>query len=405
MDVERIRQDFPIFERKIGSKPLVYLDNAATSQKPIQVIEAITSYYTDSNANVHRGSHTLSNEASALWEGARETIGRFINAGADDLIFTRNATESLNLVAYTLFQSVLKPGDEILTTRMEHHSNLVPWQQLALLKDVKVHYVRVTPEGLLDEDDFRKILARGVKVAAFTQCSNILGTITPVEKLTRLAKEAGAIVVVDGCQAAPHMSVDVKAIGCDFYAFSGHKMLGPTGIGVLWGHSSILEQIPPFLFGGDMISTVCLESTTFNTVPRKFEAGTPNIAGGIGLGAAVKYLERIGMDNIRAHEKELLGYAVQQLKEVPGVIFYGTPDIERRSGVLSFNLEGIHPHDVAQILDTRGIAVRSGDHCGQPLMNELGIKGGVRASFYLYNTIEEVDALIEGLHAVRKLFG
>ncbi len=405
MDVEQIRKDFPIFQRKIGGRPLTYFDNAATSQKPVQVIEAITSYYRESNSNVHRGSHTLSNEASALWENAREAVGRLVNAKADDIIFTRNATESLNLAAYTLFQGVLKPGDEILTTRMEHHSNLVPWQQLGLLKGVKVNYVRVTPEGLIDEDDFRKVLSRGVKIAAFTQCSNILGTITPVEKLTRLAKEAGAIVVVDGCQAVPHMAVDVKAIGCDFYAFSGHKMLGPTGIGVLWGRSSILEQLPPFLYGGDMISTVCIESTTFNTVPRKFEAGTPNIAGGIGLGAAVEYLERAGMDNIRAHEKELLGYALQQLQEIPGVISYGTPDIQKRSGVISFNLEGVHPHDVAQILDTRGIAVRSGDHCGQPLMTELGIKGGVRASFYLYNTKEEVDVLIEGLHAVKKLFG
>ena len=405
MDVEAIREDFPVLKRRIGQHSLVYLDNAATSQKPRQVIDAISSFYGECNANVHRGSHTLSNEASVLWERARKTIAKFVNASPDDVIFTRNATESLNLAAYTLFRSVLRPGDEVVVTRMEHHSNLVPWQQLAIDRGITVKYARVTSGGLLDMEDFRRLLNGRVKIAAFTHCSNILGTVNPVKEITSLVKEAGAIAVVDGCQAVPHMKVDVQDIGCDFYAFSGHKMLGPTGIGVLWGRHQMLDQLPPFLFGGDMISSVSLESTTFNLVPRKFEAGTPNVAGGIALAEAVRYLDSVGMESVRAHEKELLSYALKRMKEIPGLILYGPEDVDLRSGVLSFNIDGVHPHDVAQILDDMGVAVRSGDHCGQPLMKELGLRGGVRASFYLYNTLEEVDVLIEGVRKVREIFG
>ena len=393
-----------MLRREVGGKPLVYLDNAATSQKPTAVIDAIVDFYSNHNANVHRGSHTLSNEASTLWETARNDIAGFINASPDNIVFTRNATESLNLVAYTMFRSGLKAGDEVVVTRMEHHSNLVPWQQLGDATGVKVHYARVTPEGALDMEDFRKLLTGNVKVVAFTHCSNILGTINPVKELTRMAKEHGCIVVVDGCQATPHLAVDVKDIGCDFYAFSGHKMLGPTGIGVLWGRRALLEQLPPFLYGGDMISTVSLESTTFNVVPRKFEAGTPNVAGGIGLAAAVRYLQAIGMDAVRAHEKKLLACAIGRIKELKGVTLYGLEDLDHRSGVLSFNIDRVHPHDVAQVMDGLGIAVRSGDHCGQPLMKELGIKGGVRASFYLYNTEAEIDRFIEGILKVQKIF-
>lgn len=405
MDVARIRKDFPILDRVINGKALVYLDNAATSQKPRSVVDAMSRYYLSSNANVHRGSHSLGNEASLLWEAARQKVCAFIGANSpEEIIFTRNATESLNLVAYSLFREALKPGDRVLVTRMEHHSNLVPWQQLGAEKGVEILYVRVTPDGLLDHEDFERLLRTGVKVAAFTHCSNVLGTITPVRDLTRLAKQHGAITVVDGCQAVPHMSVDVNDLGCDFYAFSGHKMLGPTGIGVLWGAMPQLEHLPPFLYGGDMISTVTLECTTFNTVPRRFEAGTPDVAGGIGLGAAIDYLTEVGMDQIRSHERDILGYAIGQMSEIPGVKLYGPSDVNLRSGVLSFNLEGIHPHDVSQIMDTLGVAVRSGDHCGQPLMKELGIQGAARASFYLYNSREEVDVLVQGIHKAHKIF-
>ena len=383
----------------------MYLDNAATTQKPRQVIDSIVNYYENFNSNVHRGSYSLSVESSEAWEKARATVASFINAKqAEELIFTRNASESLNLVANCLFRSRLKAGDEVIVTRMEHHSNLVPWQQLAIPAGVKVHYVKILPGGLLDLDDFESLLSKKVKVAAFTHCSNILGTINPVKELCKKAHEVGALCVVDGAQSAPHMKVDVQDIDCDFYAFSGHKMLGPLGIGALYGRFEILDELPPFLFGGDMILTVSLEETIFNSVPRKFEAGTPNVCGAIGFAAAVDYLNGIGMPAVIEHEHEILSYAVAQLKEIPGVTVYGPEDLSKRSGVLSFNVEGVHPHDVAAVLDTYGVCVRSGDHCGQPLMKELGIKGGVRASFYIYNTLSEVDLLVEGIKKVKSIF-
>ena len=369
------------------------------------VLDALTDFYTRTNANVHRGGYTLSHEASEVFEEARSSIATFIGATSDEVIFTKNATESINLVSYSLAKRYLKPGDEIVVTRMEHHANFVPWQRLVEERGCIFKTVLLKPDGTLDIESFKSTLGPKVKLVAFTHCSNILGTINPVKHLAALAKECGALVVVDGAQAVPHLAVDVKDIDCDFYAFSGHKMLGPTGVGVLYGRMSLLEKIDPFLFGGDMISEVTLEATTFNDPPRKFEAGTPNAAQAVGLAAAVRYLNTIGMADVRSHEKGLLSYAFNELEQLGGIAIYGPRDPEMKSGVISFNMEGVHPHDVASVLDTFGVCVRSGDHCGQPLMRELGIRGTLRASVYLYNTRGDIDVMIEGLRKAKKIFG
>jgi cysteine desulfurase / selenocysteine lyase len=404
-DVERIRQDFPILGREVrpGVK-VIYLDSTATSQKPEAVIEAMNTFYRNSNANIHRGVHTLAEEATALYEQARVKIAKFINAAsAHEIIYTRNATESINLVAYTWARDNLKSGDLVILTEMEHHSNLVPWHILASERGVRLEFIPVTDEGLLDLDAYRGLLAQGPKLVSFTHMSNVLGTITPAAEIIRLAHEAGAITLLDAAQSVPHIKVDVQSLDVDFMAFSAHKMCGPTGIGALYGKSNLLESMPPFLGGGDMIKEVKLRSFRPNSVPHKFEAGTPAIAESVGFGAAVDYLSGIGMEEIAGHEHEIIEYALERLEEVPGLRIFG-PAASKKGGVASFTFDGIHPHDVAQILDRDGIAVRAGHHCAQPLHEKFGIPATTRASFYLYSTREEVDALINGLYNVKKVF-
>lgn len=403
---DAVREDFPILRRVINGHPLAYLDNAATTQKPRQVIDAIVHFYEHSNANVHRGGYTLSNEASDTWEAAREEVRHFLNAASsDEVVFTRNATESLNLVAYSLLTSTLKKGDLIVGTEMEHHANLVPWQQLALRHGMRFEVVGVLPDGTLDLDHFDELLTQEPKLVTLTHCSNVLGSINPVKELAARVRKIGAIVVIDGAQAAPHLAVDVREIDCDFYAFSGHKLLGPTGIGVLYGKKARLAEMTPFLFGGDMISEVFVDRTTFRGPPTRFEAGTPDISGGIGLAEALRYLGNLGLDRVRAHEKELVSYALETLRGIDGISLYGPANVEHRSGVVSFNVAGVHPHDVATVLDLGGVAVRSGDHCGQPLLRKLGLQGTVRASFYVYSTRSEVDRLVSGVIKAKKMFG
>ncbi|MCS7009947.1 MAG: cysteine desulfurase [Anaerolineales bacterium] len=406
LDVGRIRQDFPILGREIRpGVPLVYLDSTATTQKPLAVIQAMDEFYRRSNANIHRGVHTLAEEATALYEQARQKVARFVGASsADQIIFTRNATEAINLVAYAWGRANLQAGDVILLTEMEHHSNLVPWHMLAAERKLNLEFVPVTPDGLLDLEAYHRLLARTPRLVAFTHMSNVLGTINPATEMIRLAHEAGAVVLVDGAQSVPHLPVNVQALDVDFLAFSAHKMLGPTGIGVLYGKRSLLENMPPFLGGGDMIKSVHLTGFTPNTLPHKFEAGTPAIAEAVGLAAAIDYLEGIGMEAIAAHERALITYALERLEEVPGLRIFG-PAAEHKGGVAAFTLEGVHPHDVAQILDTVGVAVRAGHHCAQPLHTKFGLPATTRASFYLYSTFQEVDALIEGLYQVKKVFG
>jgi cysteine desulfurase/selenocysteine lyase len=406
LDVERIRQDFPILRREVkpGVK-LVYLDSTATSQKPEPVIEAMNRFYRNSNANIHRGVHTLAEEATAMYEGARVKIARFINAGsAHEILYTRNTTESINLVAYTWARANLKQGDLVILTEMEHHSNLVPWHMLAAEKGIRLEFIRVTPDGLLDLEAYAALLREGPKLVSFTHMSNVLGTITPAAEIIRLAHEAGALTVVDAAQSVPHLKVDVQALDADFLAFSAHKMCGPSGIGALYGKAKLLEAMPPFLGGGDMIKEVHLRSFRPNTIPHKFEAGTPAIAESVGFGAAVDYLSAIGMEQISGHEHEIIEYALERLEEVPGLQVFGPP-ADHKGGVASFTFDGIHPHDVAQILDRDGIAVRAGHHCAQPLHEKFGIQSTTRASFYLYSTKSEVDALIEGIYKVKKVFG
>ncbi len=406
INVQKIREDFPILQRKVHGKPLVYFDNAATTQKPVQVIEAMNDYYRNYNANVHRAVHSLSAEASAAWEQAHEKAAKFVGAKSwEEMVFTKNATESINLVANSLLKKQLKKGDEILVTKMEHHSNLVPWQQLAMEHGLKVHYANVRSDGTLDTEHFEKCLSKKVKLVAFTNCSNVLGTINPAEHLIKVAHEFNALVLVDGAQSAPHMPVDVRNMDADFFVFSGHKMLGPTGIGALYAKKEVLEGMKPFLYGGDMIAEVYLDRTVFNKLPWRFEAGTPNIAEGIGLSAAIDYLQKLGMENVREHEKKLLHAALDALHPMEGIELYGSDKVGARSGVCSFNLKDLHPHDVATILDRYGIAVRSGDHCGQPLLRELKIQGTVRASFYIYNTPEEIKLMAEVLHKARQFMG
>jgi len=406
ISVEKVRADFPILQREVrpGVK-LVYLDSTATAQKPLAVIKAMDKYYRWSNANIHRGVHTLGEEATALYEAARQRVARFINARKTrEIVFTRNTTEAINLVAYSWGRSQLRPGDLIVLTEMEHHSNLVPWQILAVEKELRLEFVPVTEDGYLDLATYQRLLDQNPRLVAFTHMSNVLGTINPVAQMVELAHQVGALVLVDGAQSVPHMRIDVQALGVDFLAFSAHKMLGPTGIGVLYAREDLLEQMPPFLGGGDMIKKVQLRSFVPNEVPYKFEAGTPAIAEAVGFAAAIDYLEDVGMEAIATHERELVAYALERLATIPGLKVYGPP-AEHRGGVVSFSIDGVHPHDVAQILDREGIAVRAGHHCAMPLHEKLGVTATTRASFYLYNTLDEVERLVEAVRKVQTIFG
>ncbi len=405
-DLDAVRADFPVLtEAHHDDVPLVYLDNAATSQKPRQVIDALVAYYQRYNANVHRGIHKLSEEATQAYEDSRTKIKRFINASSRrEVIFTSGTTESINLVAQAWGRANLQAGDVVVSTVMEHHSNIVPWQLLAAERGFSIRYVPLLSDGTLDFDAYTSLLrSEPVKLVTVMHVSNVLGTINPIAEMARQAHEAGALILVDGAQSVPHMPIDVQALDVDFYAFSGHKMVGPTGIGVLFGKRQHLEAMPPWMGGGDMISTVRLEGSTWNELPYKFEAGTPIIAGAIGLGAAVDYLNALGMDCIHAYEKALTAYAVERLSEVPQLNLLG-PDAARRGAVTAFTFAGIHPHDLAQLLDQQGIAIRAGHHCAMPLHEQLGLAASARASFYLYNTFSEVDALIEGLYKARQAF-
>ena len=406
LDVQALRADFPVLHQEVRpGVPLVYLDNAATSQKPLAVIEAMDEYYRRYNANVHRGIHKLSEEATEAYENARRRVAAFIHAASPrEIIFTRNTTESINLVAQAWGRSNLKPGDVVLSTEMEHHSNIVPWQLLAQQTGIEVKWVPLTEEGYLDLEAYHNMLDQRVKLVTFTHMSNVLGTIQPVREMVDAAHAIGALVHVDGAQGVPHVQVDVQAFGCDFYSFSGHKMLGPTGIGVLYGRREILEAMPPFLGGGDMIKRVTLEGTEWNDLPYKFEAGTPAIAEAIGLGAAVDYLQQVGMEHIHAHEVALTAYALERLAEVPGVRVLGPSDPTRKGGVAAMVVDGLHPHDIAQVLNYHGVAVRAGHHCAMPLHQRYNVVASTRASFYLYNTFEEIDRLVEALYSVKELF-
>ena len=405
LDVQTVRRDFPIFQRRIHERPLVYLDNAATTQRPRQVIQAVEDFYRNYNANIHRAVHTLSYEATVAYENAHKAVARFIHAKSwREIVFVRNATEGLNLAAQAYGLWNLQPGDEIVLTLMEHHSNIVPWQMLRRYKDVRLHFVDVDDQGRLRMDQYHELIQRPkVKIAAFTMASNVLGTVNPVEEMSRAARERGILTIIDAAQGAPHLPIDVQQLDCDVLVASGHKMLGPTGIGFVYAKRRLLEQMEPFLYGGDMIETVTTEGATWNELPWKYEAGTPNIAGGIGLGVAVDYLSHLDMEQVYAHERRLLAYALERLKALPGIRLYG-PEDGPRLGVISFVLEKAHPHDIAHILDEYGVAVRSGHHCAQPLMNRLGMDHTVRASFYLYNDENDVDALVEALEKVVKIF-
>jgi cysteine desulfurase/selenocysteine lyase len=405
LDANTIRKDFPILGREVRSGiPLVYLDSTATTQKPTIVLQAMDEFYRYTNANIHRGVHTLAEEATAMYERARQLVADFINArSSSEIVFTRNATESINLVAYAWARANLKSGDLVILTEMEHHSNLVPWQQLAAERGVTLEFIPVTGGGLLDLDVYSSLLARNPKLVAFSGMSNVLGTINPAMEMIRMAHGAGALTLMDGAQNVPHLPMDVQSLEVDFLAFSAHKMLGPTGIGALYAKASLLEAMPPFLGGGDMIKTVHLRSFSANDIPHKFEAGTPAIAEAVGFGAALEYLNRIGMAEVAAHEQELIAYALERLEEIPGVLVLG-PAAEKKGGVAAFTLDEVHPHDVAQILDTQGVAVRAGHHCAQPLHEKYGITATTRASFYIYNEKEEVDKLVSGIHQVKKIF-
>ena len=404
---ENLRKDFPILQRTVrDNKTLVYLDNASTTQKPNQVIDAINDYYRNHNANIHRAVYALAEEATELYEATRDKIANFIHVkNREEVIFVRGTTEAINLVAYAWGRTHIKKDDIIVTTEYEHHSNIVPWQLLTQEKGAKLEYIGMDDHGELILDDLDKYLATGkVKLVTFSLMSNVLGTITDAEKIIKKCKEHGVLTLVDGAQAVPHMPVNVETLGCDFFAFSGHKMLGPTGIGVLWVKKSVLQTMNPFHGGGDMIREVHKYETTWNDLPYKFEAGTPNIADVIGFGAAIDYLTKLGMNNVREHEIELTTYAIEKLSNVKGLTIYGTKDISKRGGVISFNFADVHPHDVAQIIDEEGIAVRSGHHCAQVLMERLNVAATSRASFYIYNTREEVDSLVESLNKVARIF-
>jgi cysteine desulfurase/selenocysteine lyase len=400
-----LRNDFPILSRVLpNGQPLIYFDSAASSQKPESVIRAMDDYYRRYNANVHRGVHTLSEEATAAFETAREKVAKFINApSARQIIFTRGATESINLVAYTWGRANLKPGDEVLITEMEHHANIVPWQIMQEQLGFTLRYVPITDQGLLDLDALPGLLTERTKLFCFVHASNVVGTINPVRELVAAARAVGARVLIDGAQSVPHMPVNVQALDADFFAFSSHKMCGPTGMGVLYGKREVLETMPPFMGGGDMIREVKLTGSKWNNVPYKFEAGTPAIAEAIGLGAAVDYLQQVGMDWVHAHEREITRYAYTRMAEVEGLRILG-PGPQARGGLIAFTLEGVHPHDIAAILDRSGVAVRAGHHCAQPLHDRLGVHASARASFYLYNTPAEVDVLVNALHKAQEIF-
>jgi len=410
LDTEKIRKDFPVLERVVhGDKPLVYLDNAATSQKPRQVLDALTSYYAEHNANVHRGIHVLAEEATALYEGARDKVAAFVNAvDRAEIVFTKNASESLNLAANVIAWSAqprgIRAGDEVVITEMEHHSNIVPWQLVSERTGATLKWFGITDDGRLDLSDLDRVITERTKVVSFVLVSNILGTVNPTAEIIRRAREVGALVVVDASQAAPHLPLDVQALGADLVAFTGHKMCGPTGIGVLWGRKELLEELPPFLGGGEMIDMVTMASSTYAAVPHKFEAGTPPIAQAVGLGAAVDYLSAIGMERVAGHEHAITSYALDRLQSVDGLRVIGPITAVDRGAAISFALADLHPHDVGQVLDDLGIAVRVGHHCARPVCQRFGVPATTRASFYLYSTPGEVDALVDGLEYVKRFF-
>lgn len=406
LDVRRVRQDFPILRQQVNGRRLVYLDNAATTQKPRQVIEALVRYYETSNANIHRGIHTLATRATEQYEDARRKVARFIGArGPEEVVFTRNATEAINLVARAWGDEHVGEGDEIVLTLMEHHSNIVPWQLLARRTGATLRYAGITDDGRLDLDELRRLIGPRTKLVAVTHMSNVLGTINPVADIAEMAHAAGALVLVDGAQSVPHLPVDVQTLGADFLAFSAHKMLGPTGVGVLWARAELLEAMPPFLGGGDMIAVVRPESSTWAELPHKFEAGTPNIADVIAFGAAIDYLAGIGIANVRRHEEELTELALEQLRRVPGLRVFGPVAASERGGVVSFSMQAAHPHDVATIADGYGVAIRAGHHCAQLLMRALGVPATSRASFSIYNDADDIEALVEALEGVNRVFG
>jgi len=405
MDVEKIRADFPILKRQINGRPLIYLDNAATTQKPQSVIDALVHYYSTMNANIHRGLHTMAEEATTAYEAVRQQVATFIHAdSAKEVIFTRNTTESLNLLAYSL-GARLQAGDEIVVTDMEHHSNLVPWQLLAKRSGAVLRFLDVDDEGKISLDQARELIGARTRIVSIVHMSNVLGTVNPVSEIAEMARAAGATMIVDGAQSVPHMPIDVQTLGADYLAFSAHKMLGPTGVGVLWGRQELLEELDPFLGGGEMISVVAREESTWAALPHKFEAGTPNIDSVIAFGPALTYLSLLGMRNVHAHSQELVAYAMDRLNSLEGVQIYGPPDPEEHGAVCAFNYLDIHPHDISTIVDQYGVAIRAGHHCAQPLHRCLQTPATARASFYVYNRKEEVDALIDALHEAAKVFG
>ncbi|WP_153127352.1 cysteine desulfurase [Peribacillus tepidiphilus] len=405
MNAYEIRKLFPILNQEVNGNPLVYLDSAATSQKPVQVIETLEKYYREYNSNVHRGVHTLGTRATDGYEGAREKVRKFINASSiEEVIFTRGTTTSLNTVAASYGRANLSEGDEIVISYMEHHSNIIPWQQVAKQTGATLKYLPLQEDGTISLEDARKTITSNTKIVSIMHVSNVLGVINPVKELAQIAHENGAIMVVDGAQGAPHIKIDVKDLDCDFYAFSGHKMCGPTGIGVLYGKKELLENMEPIEFGGEMIDFVDLYDSTWKELPWKFEGGTPIIAGAIGLGAAIDFLEEVGLQNIEAHEHNLAAYALEKMSTIEGITIYGPKDPSKRAGVITFNIEDVHPHDVATVLDAEGIAVRAGHHCAQPLMRWLKASATARASFYLYNTEKDIDKLVEGLIKTKEYF-
>jgi len=405
MVLHLIRDQFPILNQEVNGHPLVYLDSAATSQKPLSVLQVLDDYYKSYNSNVHRGVHTLGTKATDAYELAREKVRKFINArSTEEVVFTRGTTTSLNMIAYGYARIFLKPGDEIVISIMEHHSNLIPWQQAAKATGATLKYFPLQSDGTLSLEDIKQTITEKTKIVAITHVSNVLGTVNPIKDIVRIAHEKGAIVVVDGAQAAPHFAVDVQDLDCDFYAFSGHKMLGPTGIGVLYGKKALFEKMEPVEFGGEMIDFVELYDSTWKELPWKFEAGTPIIAGAIGLAKAIDFLQSVGFDTIQKHEQQLMEYALNKLGEIKGVTIYGPREASRRSGVITFNIDGVHPHDVATVLDTEGIAIRAGHHCAQPLMKWLKVTATARASFHIYNTMEDIDRLAEGLLKSKEFF-
>tara|TARA_B100000953_G_scaffold78056_1_gene63366 strand:+ start:3222 stop:4484 length:1263 start_codon:yes stop_codon:yes gene_type:complete len=402
-DVEKVRKDFPILHQMINGKPLIYLDNAATSQKPKNVIDAVETYYREYNSNIHRGVHTLSENATETYESSRLKIKNFINANSTkEIVFVRGATEAINLVAQSLGRDSLNENDEIIITELEHHSNIVPWQLLSQQTGAKLKFIPINNKGELIEEEYKKLLNKKTRIVAVGHISNALGTINPIETIITMAHEYDAKVLIDGAQAAPHTLIDVKKLDCDFYVFSGHKLFGPTGVGVLYGKKDLLEKMPPYQGGGDMIKMVSMKETQYNDLPYKFEAGTPNIAGVIGLGAAIDYVNKIGLENISTYENELLNYANQQASEITGLKFIGTA--RQKASILSFTLDGIHPHDVGTILNSEGIAIRTGHHCAMPVMEYFKIPATSRASFTFYNTHEEIDALIKAIEKCKKVF-